>query len=375
MPDKLVSRIPCAMKIEWLSGAPAGAAEAHQWYFDRVRRPGMVAVEANIPAELDGIPALQTMFEIPDPQGADSVRGAIITLPLYHEVVAFLLLAPEAEWPAAGKIFLALLDSVKLLGVIPFLTNPQAAPPRAAVQTARAAEIRDGNFAFQVPPGWQVNRKGPAADGYQLVELIPESGAGAIIQVRHRNFAAGGPPGGCDMARHQFEGSLSLDIGGMFLNDVPVAESVPAGGVTTRLGTRNFKHPELALMTSAVCSVSDIALLGYIVNQGVTDQKPARDRVLQSISFGGARPSLSGTWQGQGSVLTLSGDGTAEISFSNGLANQGSYVTQGSRLTFEWRTLMSLPRRATWNCDYSLQGLELRLNCDAGGARTYRRGP
>jgi hypothetical protein len=165
---------------------------------------------------------------------------------------------------------------------------------------------------------------------------------------------------------------LALEIGGGF-RYVPVQETAPAGSVITTMGTHNVKHPELALMTSAVCSTSDIALMAYAFNMTSTNAKSARDAVLQSISFGNSRPTLYGAWHGQGSVLTLGGDGSAEISFDNGLANHGKYVASGNQLKFEWNTVMSLPNRATWNCVYSLQGMELRLKCDAGGARVYHR--
>ena len=167
------------------------------------------------------------------------------------------MMTPDALWDASTPAIRRVIDSVKLRGETAFLIRPV---PASLLEQPWEEEprIRDGNFTFKIPLGWRVEVKGRASDGLSTVKLIAGRG-GELIEIRHRNLRRE-----VLAARRRatdLEGTMSSEFGGMFgVSNWRAASKRQPVGVFGKLGVRNFKHPELAMLTSAVCSSSDMAL-------------------------------------------------------------------------------------------------------------------
>ncbi len=248
----------------------------------------------------------------------------------------------------------------------------------AATANAREATYRGSSYSFHVPSSWQVTKAEPnilfesdrKQERYEMVVLSPRDGRAAMIGLIYRRFQAGVM---CGSASQYIEGLVNTSLKIAYMSEHYVSESFPAGTVVTVQSTRNLHSPGAEQISSTVCNDGRVAYVFAMHMQGDAEILQARRTVLGSLSFAGAPQGIVGSWNGQSGVLTLGADRQAEFSFYNRTRSIGTYEDTGGRIRISWTQMMSVPVSATWSCNYSVSGEQLKLNCDVGGERIYTR--
>jgi hypothetical protein len=341
----------------------------------RKDKPGWVQTGRQQTTSVDGRPALLSSYSGLDENGVD--RGILQFITVFDgaEILMLIPQSYENEWTGAAPVFTAILRSIKFPQ-----TNPSAAP--APPPSTGPHEYRDSNFSFRYPGSWlpvpdraisySATFRGDSRGEtpFTRVDIGSVDGSGAEIVVWYHNFA--GKP--CPSIAQYMEGLLNVEHTISFFDQRNVAEQFPAGAVYTTKATRSFKQPGIEVLRSTVCSNGQTASVVFAYPTGYSTE--AREMVMRTLSFGGSRASLIGSWDGDGGVLTFTADGKVERSYAppySGLRNRGTYQLSPGTVTLSWTTQNGVASSERTACTYSFSGDDLNLNCGRNGPRVYRR--
>jgi hypothetical protein len=352
----LIGRIDNLQNVE-LSRLTADLIEQY-----RKSNPTLTVLQGGRPIMVDGIPGLRTPLSTTS--GSVRERNDLVTVFQAGSLTYFILISPEGELWRLDPVFQTMVNSARLGGV----SNP-AVPvivPSTAGRPGMGSEFRTSQLSFQYPQGWRLADRSPADGKFTFLTIMPPTGGPQQILVRYYKTV---PNVLCGVVHQNFVSAFRQESNG-FWQERFVTESFDAGNVTTSSLTRQDQRPP-ANLVSTVCSNGDVAQVVYEYDHTRLGREP-RDLVMRTLAF--ASVGLAGEWRGPGDALRFDENGTVRQWFTSMLnESRGTYRHENGRLVITWDVVMSVPKRAVWDCASSITGAKLTLSCQGIGTMVYSR--
>src|SRR5262249_6223999 len=151
---------------------------------------------------------------------------------------------------------------------------------------------------------------------YYRVALTSPDGTATLL-VHYRKFKDDAL---CGEVAQRLEGLLNVEYTISYFDQREMAPARTASGeVFSSKATRSRKLPDSEVITSIICARGHTASVVFYYPTGYPEE--ARELVMRTLSFGNkgsnsqSSSSLVGEWNGEGSVLTLSANGSAELAY------------------------------------------------------------
>jgi hypothetical protein len=325
------------------------------------------------------IAELTIPFTAPDSNGVDWDNGEFIVRFQGRELFAVISEAYAVTWPSIAPALARIISSIRLNGDA---GSPAQATPSdpAFMITTGPKQFRHPEFSFQYPGNWGITpgetetaavyRGDKGGTPFYRFRLQPLDGSENDIVISYHKFPSDKL---CGSIAEWMEGVLNVEYTTSFFDQQNITERFPAGAVFTTRASRSAKLPGIEILRSTVCSNGQVVSVVFGFRPGYP--ATARDMILRTLSFGGVNPTVNGSWDTSGSVLTFRDDGGAQLSVDppyQVLSKSGTYRLSGGRLTIMWKARSGLGSQQVWNCGYTFTSGELHLDC-GHGTQVYRR--
>jgi hypothetical protein len=383
LPDGFtMENAPCSLQLLRMPAPEVATLEAAaQWFLaecqkrePRTRQTGPIRR-----GTLDGSPSVIIPFTGPDENGVDWDSGELIVQLHGREVVALISESSAGTWPRVGPALTKIISSIRLDGGAGSPAPTGSSNPAFQI-TSGPKQFRHSEFSFQYPGNWGITpgetetaavyRSDREGTPFYRLQLQPLDGTDNVIVVSYHKFAADKL---CGSIAQWMEGVLDVEYTISFFDKNNVTERFPAGAVWTTRASRSVKMPGTEFLRSTVCSNGQVATVVFGYRPGYPSA--AREMILRTLSFSGVQPTLEGSWDGTGSVLTFGDDGRAQLSMEppyQVMSRRGTYRVSGGRVTITWSASQGLGAQQVWNCGYTFSSGELHLDCGRG-PQVYRR--
>ena len=369
----------CTVQVIWIPEPPTRDLDgATSWYFAQLgtRHPGTqprAAVQRFSVGNADG----RLIRFVRPGDGSGFEEGELMLFASSGRFIAVIATAFQSEWPQASPILTRVLRSVH--------PNSGASPAQQRTVAGTAQEFQHPEFSFRYPSGWMAMADASftfAGDKppqpYYRVALTSPDGAAALT-VHYRKFKDDAL---CGELAQRLEGLLNVEYTISYFDQRELAPGrTDAGEVFSSKATRSRKLPDSEVITSIVCARGYTASVVFYYPTGYPQE--ARELMMRTLAFGNSSTnsqsssspaSLVGEWNGEGSVLTLNANGSAELAYlGTNMSNRGRYQLTGDMIMFNWNTVFSLARSEQWKCSYSVRGTQLSLACSPGPAMRFHR--
>lgn len=379
-----IENAPCSVQVLWMQ-APEGAtldaaAESLFKQFEqrepRTKRTGPIRR-----GSLDGSPSITIPFTAPDSNGVDWDNGELIVRFHSGELLAVIPETYAATWPRVSPALARIVNSIRLNAATATPSQINAYDP-ALMITRGPKQFRHPEFSFQYPGNWGITpgetetaavyRSDNQGTPFYRFRLQPLDGTENDIVISYHKFP---PDKLCGSIAEWMEGVLNVEYTMSFFDQRNITERFPAGAVFTTKASRSAKLPGMEILRSTVCSNGQVVTVAFGYQPGYP--ATARDMILRTLSFSGLEPTLKGSWEGTGSVLTFEDGGTAQLAFdppNQAFSRRGTYSASGQQLTITWKPPAAFGRQEVWNCSYKFTSGELHLGCGTGTQVYHRSG-